>query len=110
MSEQELNEWVDNGGKTYYIAHQVAINPSSKSTPVRVVFNSSQKFRGHSLNSSWELGPDMMNSLHGVLMRLRKDYVGAQGDVAKMFYMVRITLEEQFCQLFLWQFLEDAQV
>ena len=51
-----------------------------------------------------------MNSLHGVLMRFRKDYVGAQGDVAKMFYMVRITLEEQFCQLFLWQFPDDDRV
>ena len=105
-----LSDWIKNGGKTYYIAHQVALNPTSKTTPVQVVFNSSQKYKGYSLNSCWSLGPDVMNRLHGVLMRFRKNYVGAQGDVAKMFYMVRITLEEQFCQLFLWQFPEDVQI
>ena len=102
VPEQELQDWIQKGGKMYYIAHQVAFNPTSKTTPVRVVFNSSQKQKGMSLNSSWSLGPDLINSLHGVLMRFRRNYVGAQGDVAKMFYMVRITLEEQFCQLFLW--------
>ena len=59
----ELSNWVASGGVTYYIAHQMAINPSSKSTPVRVVFNSSQKYRGHSINNSLELGPDVLNSL-----------------------------------------------
>ena len=47
----------------------------------------------------------MMNNLHGVLMRFRNDYVGAQGDIKKMYYMVRIAVEEQFMQLFLWRFL-----
>ena len=82
----------------------MALNPGSKSTPVRVVFNSSQKYRGYSLNSSWELGPDVMNNLHGVLLRFREDLVGGQGDIKKMFYMVRIPKEEQMMQLFLWQF------
>ena len=107
---KELEDWVKNGGSTYYISHQVALNPSSKSTPCRVVFNSSQKFKGHSLNSSWELGPDVLNSLHGVLLRFRGDYVGGQGDVKKMYYMVRIDKEEQFMQLFLWKFPGDSEI
>ena len=88
----------------------MALNPSSKSTPVRVVFNSSQRFRGFSLNTSWELGPDVFNSLHGILLRFRKDYVGGQGDVKKMFYMVRIAKEEQFMQLFMWKFSGDDRL
>ena len=110
VPEKELQDWICKGGKMYYIAYQVALNPTSKTTPVCVVFNSSQKYKGHSLNSSWSLGPNVMNSLHGFLMKFRRNYVGAQGDVTKMFYMVWITKEEQFCQLFLWQFLEDSQV
>ena len=94
----------------YYIAHQMALNPSSKSTPVRVVFNSSQKFRDQSLNSSWELGPDVLNSLHGVLLRFRENYFAALGDVKKMYYMVRITIQEQMMQLFCWKFPEDENV
>ena len=42
VTDDELGKWVEDGGKIY--SHQVALNPSSKSTPVRVVFNSSQKF------------------------------------------------------------------
>ena len=60
----------------------MAINPHSKSIPVRIVFNSSKVYRGYSLNSSWSLGPeDIMNSMTGILMRLREDAVGAQGNV-----------------------------
>ena len=110
VSEAELDDWIWKGGACYYISHQVAVNPTSKSTPVRVVFNSSQKFKGHSLNSSWALGPDMLNSLHGVLFRFREDHIGGQGDIKKMYYMIRIAKEEQFMQLFLWQFPGDAKV
>ena len=104
VSNEELNNWKEKGGKSYYISHQVALNPASKTTPVRVVFNSSQIFRGHSLNDSWELGPDVMNNLHGMLLRFRKDKVAAQGDIHKMYYMVRVTEEESMMQLFIWKF------
>merc|ERR1711888_380693 len=60
VTEEELKSWTASGGETYYISHQMAPNPSSKTTPVRVVFNSSQKYKGHSLNNSWELGTDVM--------------------------------------------------
>ena len=86
------------------MAHQMALNPGSKSTPVRTVFNNSWMFRGFKLNSGWALGPDIMNSLHTILMRFRKDEVGAQGDIAKMYYMIRVTIEEEMMQLFVWKF------
>ena len=104
ISEEEISIWKKNGGKIYYMAHQMALNPGSKSTPVRTVFNNSQMFKGFSLNSSWALGPDIMNSLHGVLLRFREDLVGAQGDISKMYYMIRVTVEEQMMQLFVWKF------
>ena len=81
ISEEELDEWINNGNKTYYIAHQMALNPLSKSSPIRTVFNSSQVYKGYSLNSSWDLGPDMTGNLHGILMRFRENIVGAQGDI-----------------------------
>ena len=75
IPEEELESWKAAGGKCYYIAHQMALNPCSKTTPVRVVFNSSQVYKGYSLNSCLELGPDIMSNLHGVLIRFRKDVV-----------------------------------
>ena len=104
VSIDEIKAWEAKGGKTYYIAHQMALNPQSKTTPVRCCFNISQRYRGYSLNTSWELGPDLVNSLHSMLLRFRKDLVAAQGDITKMYYIVRIREEESWMQLFMWEF------
>ena len=52
VSEEELSNWIADGGSIYYISHQMVVQPLSASTPIRVVFNSSQRFKRHSLNSS----------------------------------------------------------
>ena len=76
VKDEELLENRDR--VTYYIAHQMAINPGSKTTPVRTVFNCSQVYRGYSLNSSLALGPENgLNSLHAILLRFREDVVAA---------------------------------
>ena len=76
--------------------HQVAINPSSKSTPVRVVFNNTLTYKRYSMNSCLDLGPDIITNLHGLLLRFRSDIVAAAGDIKKMYYMVRVSHEDQF--------------
>ena len=110
ISEEEIEQWKAKGNKCYYIAHQMALNPSSKTTPVRVVFNSSQTYKGYSLNSSIDLGPDIMSNLQAVLLRFREHLYGASGDMTKMFYSVRVTLEEEMCQMFVWQFKGDTKI
>ena len=97
----ELENWISDGKSHYFIAHQMVVNPNNKSTPIRVVFNSSQKFRGFSLNTSWNLGPDVMANLQTTLLRFRNDVEGAQGDISKMFYQVRVSREEEMMQLFI---------
>ena len=88
----------------------MALNPASKSSPIRTVFNSSQVYKGYSLNSSWELGPDVTGNMHGILMRFREGVVGAQGDVRKMYYNIRVTREEEFMQLFVWKFQGEEKI
>ena len=102
--EEEIDSFVKGGGKIYYIAHQMVEDQQNKTTPVRVVFNSSQNCGGNSLNKSLEVGPDIMQDLPGVLLRFREDYVAAMGDIKKMFYGIRVSLEDQFMQLWCWQF------
>ena len=34
VPDEEIQKWTAGGGKCYYIAHQMVINPGSKSTPV----------------------------------------------------------------------------
>ena len=110
ISHKDIEDWKKMGGKTYYIAHQMVVNPMNKTTPVRCCFNSSQIYKGYSLNASWELGPDLVNSLYAVLLRFRKDLIAAQGDITKMYYMVRITEKETWMQIFMWKFEGEEEI
>ena len=60
-------------GRFHYLHHHEVIKPGSSSTPVRTVFDSSASYLGHQLNSYWAKGPDMLNSLLGVLLRMRQE-------------------------------------
>ena len=110
VSEDELGDWVKGGGKRYFIANQMVLDEGNKSSPVRCVFNSSQVFKGYSLNNSWELGPDMTGSLNGILVRFREGVVAAQGDIRKMYYAIRVKKEEEMMQLWLWKFAGDDKL
>ena len=73
-----------------YISHQMAVNQQNKTTPVLVIFNCSQKYHGYSINSSCSQGPNRVNNFQGIILRFWNDVVAAQGDITKMFNMVRI--------------------
>ena len=47
--------------------------PEKKCTPVRIVFNGSASYNGHTLNDYWFKGPDLLNNLFGVMMRFREN-------------------------------------
>ena len=104
LSQEELQEW---SGPTFYIYHLAVVNPCSHSTPVRIVFNSSQVCQGTSLNSCLAKGPDCyMNNLIGILLRWREEQVALVGDIRKMFNSIHLKLLEQHCHRFLWRGLQ----
>ena len=57
-------------GPVHYISHHTVIKPEKKCTPVRIVYNSSSIYQGHRLNSYWLKGPDLLNNLFGVILRV----------------------------------------
>ncbi|CAI5659627.1 unnamed protein product [Oreochromis niloticus] len=75
-------------GPVWYISHLIAPNPHSVSTPVRLVWNSSQKYRGLSLNDILIKGPDVLNPIRAVLLRFRAGVYAALGDIRKMYNSV----------------------
>ncbi|XP_048764717.2 uncharacterized protein LOC125672561 [Ostrea edulis] len=79
-----------------------AVHHPKKPESVRVVFDSSAKYKDSSLNSVLLQGPDILNNLLGILLRCRKEKVAATMDVEHMFYNFKVP-EKQRCYLrFLW--------
>ena len=74
-------------GDTCHIPHHGVYHPH-KPGKIRVVFECSAKFVGLSLNSMLYKGPDLRNSLVGVLTRFREDRVAVMADIESIFYQV----------------------
>ena len=100
LSETELENYK---GPIHYISHHEVLKPDSKSTPVRIVFNSSARYMGHMLNDYWAKGPHLLNDLLGVLIRFRENDIAMIGDIKKMYHTVKIKTIEQHTHRFLWR-------
>ena len=86
---------------TGYLPHHPVTNPN-KPGRLRIVFDAAAEFAGTSLNKNLRQGPDMTNSLVGVLLRFRQGRVGLPADVEAMFHQVRVPKEDQDALRFLW--------
>ena len=58
ISDSELKRYK---GAQFYISHHAIMKPDSKSIPCRIVFNSSAKYHGYSLNDFLAKGPLLLN-------------------------------------------------
>ena len=91
----------DGDGKVWYLPHFGVYHPK-KPNQIRVVFDSSCEFKGASLNKELLAGPDLMNSLLGVLMRFRQESVGVMCDVEQMFHSFHVDPDHRDYLRFLW--------
>ena len=88
-------------GKAWYLPHHGVYHPKTPGK-IRVVFDCSSKFQGVSLNDCLMQGPDLTNSLVGVLTRFREDPVAFMGDVEAMFHQVSVPPSKYDYLRFLW--------
>lgn len=123
LYKRQINDMIDRGaarivtdselanykGPRFYISHHAVLKPESKSTPCRIVFNSSSKFQGHSLNDFLAKGPSLLNNMIGILLRFRQNRVAFIGDIKKMFHCIEIPNEDQMTHLFLWRDLDISK-
>ncbi|XP_078809202.1 uncharacterized protein LOC144994598 [Oryzias latipes] len=73
-----------------------------KPDQIRVVFDSSAKHCGISLNDVLLTGPDLNNSLLGVLLRFRKEKIAILADVQQMFHCFLVHKDHRNFLRFLW--------
>ncbi len=67
-----------------------------------VVFDSSASYEGVSLNNILLTGPDLHNSLLGVVMRFRKEQVAITADIEHMFHCFLVKEDHRDFLRFLW--------
>ena len=88
--------------KHWYLPHHSVYNGIESKRKIRVVFDASSSCKGISLNDTLMQGPDMTNSLLGVLCRFRKEKVAIMCDVSQMFFNFEVTPDHRDYFRFLW--------
>lgn len=106
MYKSTVNDYIEKGyatevtksemntNRVWYLPHHPVIN-EHKPGKVRVVFDCAATYQGRSLNSELLQGPDLMNSLVGVLLRFRQDKIAIAADIEAMFHQVKVIEEDR---------------
>ena len=87
-------------GKKWYLVHFHVVHKTKKK--LRIVFDCSLKYDNISLNDVLLQGPDITNSLVGVLLRFREQPIAFSADIRSMYYQVRVPKEHTEYLRFLW--------
>ena len=67
-----------------------------------MVFDDAALHDGVSLNSQLNRGPDLTNSLLGVLLRFRKERIEFAANIQSMFLQVKVSADDVHTLRFLW--------
>ncbi len=97
VPQEEVNQ-VE--GRTWYIPHHAVYHPKKKT--LRVVFDCGAAYQGVSLNTELLQGPDLNNSLVGVLLKFRQEPIAMMADIKSMYYQVRVPRSDVNLLRFLW--------
>lgn len=93
--------------QVWYKPHNGVYHPK-KPNKICVLFDCAAEFRGESLNKNLLQGPDLTNTLSGVLCRSRQEPVGLMCDIEYTFYQVSMKEEHRDLFRFLWW--EDGNI
>ncbi|XP_071956883.1 uncharacterized protein [Antedon mediterranea] len=85
-------------GPVHYIPHFSVNRPENRTTPVRIVFNASNRYNGDTI--------DLLNNLVGVILRFRENRIAILGDISKMYHRIRIPEIDQHVHRYLWRDVE----
>lgn len=87
----------------HFIPHFAVVKQDSMFSKWRVVVDPSQASgKGKSLNSVLRVGPNLLKSLQGIILRIRLSRHILVGDIKKCFLQLRLTEEHKSMAMILW--------
>ena len=104
-SLKEVEEYKASGGSVHYVGHHPVLNPSSTSTPVRLVVDSAMRnnYTGPKLSSLYAKGPNCLNNLYSVLCTWRSYMEAGIFDVSRAYHGMKTGKKEFFMRLVVWK-------
>lgn len=90
------------GDREHWYLPMFGVYHPRKPGQIRVVFDSSAEHEGVSLNDVLLSGPDLNNTLCGVLLRFRRELVALTADVQQMFYCFVVREDHRDYLRYLW--------
>ena len=100
-AEEVPDEEINTTRRKWFLPHHAVINPR-KPEKLRIVFDCAAQHQGMSINQALMQGPDLVNSLVGVLTRFRKHPVAITADVEAMFHQVKVAPRDRDSLRFWW--------
>ena len=94
VQQVELNETRDK--LQWYLPHHPVINPH-KPEKVRRLCKAAAKYQGVALNDKLLFGPDLLQSLIGILFRFREHQIALTADIEAMFLLFAVTSDDSRC-------------
>lgn len=85
----------------WYLPHHAVFHPH-KPSKLRIVFHCATQFKGTSLNDQLLHGPDLMNSLFGILERFRQDSDSLVSNIGATLYQMKVDPKAAEASRFLW--------
>ena len=90
----------------WYLPHHPVINPH-KPEKIREVCIAAAKYQGVALNDNLLSGPDLPQSLIGIIFRFREHQIALSADIEAMFLQVAVPNDDSRCLQFFWR--EDPE-
>ena len=98
IADDDLQQDLNNDSKLqYYIPHF-----NTAQSKFRVVYDAAREYRGISLNKLLSRGPIFMQFLRSILIRFGEKKYGLAGDMANMFFQIRIDPADRDMLRILW--------
>ena len=88
--------------RIWYLPH-FGVQNINKPGKVRVVFDAAARTEGVCFNDLLDTGPDLLESLLGVLLRFRQFAFAVKADIKDMFLCIEIIDADRGAQRFLWR-------